>query len=1262
MENNNINICSYNCNGLGDHLKRKDVFDFVRSRKFDICLLQETHLLTSQENFIRSCWGGEVVVAGNSTNSNGVIILFSNNFEYKIHKCVRGDNGNFIMLDIELENCRISLVNIYGPSAGDCPEFFDTIMEKLKEINNEKTILAGDWNCVLDEQIDCKNYVSQNRRPRTREKINEMITYFELNDIWRSSNKEKEQFTWRKFKTLKQARLDYFLISESLLTLIDDCKIEMKYKSDHSIISLAIKKKEFVRGKPYWKFNKSLLKDRNFIEIMKNVILKTKKEYCALVYKLDNIESVNDNELVLRISDQLFYEMLLMNMRGKCISYSSYVKKKNTEREKYLLENITLLEKEINNNKLEELETFKNELEDLRNKKIEGMNIRSRSTWIKEGEKGTKYFTNLEKRNYINKAMPTLINGEGENIYSQEEIANEVKTFYEQLYKKRDSLDNNLNESLPNDIPKLSQAQKDNIEGMITLEELKETLKNMKNDKSPGSDGFSVEFYKFFFQNIGVFLLRSINEGFTHGELSVTQKQGIITCIPKDNKDRRYLKNWRPISLLNISYKLASGVIANRLKLVLPEIINDCQKGFLKGRYIGENIRLIYDLMFYAENNNIPGLLLSIDYQKAFDSVSWKFIEKALRFFNFGNDIVRWFKTLYNNAKSSTYINGQYSPYFNIERGVRQGDPLSPYLYLIAAEVLSIMIRRNPEIKGISINTKEYLLSQFADDTALCLDGSEASFEAAIKTLDTFSSMSGLIINNEKTQILWFGSEKNSRKKYMRDRNFIWDPGTVRILGINFSSNLESMYEINYRNKLVEIESLLRIWSKRNLTPFGKITVLKTLAIPKLLYLFLNLPDPPKEFLVKIEKTLYTFLWNNKPSKIDKTTIKYEYAEGGIKMIDINLLLASLKISWLRRLLVNNSLLEMMHSFNPDIEKLFYNGGEIYETIEGHINLFWKDVAKHYRTLSNKCKSENMTEILSEYVFGNVHILRDNKPIICNQLSDQGVFRIGDLINNEHRLMTYREFLTEYQSININFLTYQGIVASIRSYLIKNGVRPWNENRQELTVQKPKIWIMIGKGNQAVKNILREEQSFNHISLNKWNLVFNNVQWTKIFTKIHRTTQDTKLKWFEYKILYRLVPTNRYLCQRNLKDTSICNLCNGAEQTIQHLFWSCDIVHTFWLRIQNEVHDSGNFRDQVFHEELVIFGKKEGIKTDKILDLIILAGKYYIFMCKTQDTLPMWNQFKPYMKRRLEIEKASQPTNKYYLYTDMLQRYQLLFN
>lgn len=152
----------------------------------------------------------------------------------------------------------------------------------------------------------------------------------------------------------------------------------------------------------------------------------------------------------------------------------------------------------------------------------------------------------------------------------------------------------------------------------------------MECNKTPGSDGLPAEFYKVFWNDISDLFLNSINYAYRIGQLSVTQRRGIIKLIPKKDAELNLIKNWRPISLLNCDYKIAAKAIANRFKQVIPNIISHDQTGFLKGRFIGENIRLIDGIIKHTAAKNIPGLLLFLDFEKAFDTVEWSFLQKNL--------------------------------------------------------------------------------------------------------------------------------------------------------------------------------------------------------------------------------------------------------------------------------------------------------------------------------------------------------------------------------------------------------------------------------------------------------------------------------------------------------------------------------------------------------------------------------------------------------------------------------------------------------
>ena len=180
------------------------------------------------------------------------------------------------------------------------------------------------------------------------------------------------------------------------------------------------------------------------------------------------------------------------------------------------------------------------------------------------------------------------------------------------------------------------------LEGPLKLDEISLALKNMKNNKCPGIDGFPAEFFKFFWGQLKFFVLRAINFAYESELMTTTMRTCIISCLPKGDKPRQFLKNWRPISLLSVIYKLASTVISNRLKNVLDILISNAQTGFLKGRFIGDGTRLVYDIMHYLDYNDLSGQLMLVDFQKAFDSVSWTFLSAVLKFFNFGKSFQQW--------------------------------------------------------------------------------------------------------------------------------------------------------------------------------------------------------------------------------------------------------------------------------------------------------------------------------------------------------------------------------------------------------------------------------------------------------------------------------------------------------------------------------------------------------------------------------------------------------------------------------------------
>lgn len=463
-------------------------------------------------------------------------------------------------------------------------------------------------------------------------------------------------------------------------------------------------------------------------------------------------------------------------------------------------------------------------------------------------------------------------------------------------------------------------------------------------------------------------------------------------------------KNWRPICLLNVIYKIASGCIANRLKLYMGKLISRDQTGFLKGRFIGENIRLVYDLMNYTERNNIPGLLMLIDFEKVFDSVSWEFVFHTLDLFNFGNSIKDWIQTFYNGIKTCIIQNGIISDYFYPQRGCRQGDPISPYLFLLCAEILGTIIRNNKDIKGIKIGDTEYKISQYADDTSLFTNGSPETLDGILRELDFFADISGLNINFSKTKMVWIGSKKFSKETFHHSIwKLDWNNTNFDLLGIKFSVNLDDMINLNYNVKLDDIKKLIKQWKLRKLTILGRLTVIKSLIIPKMNHLVLTLPNPSKDFLENFERELYVYLWGSKIHKVNKQTIIQDYRSGGLKMIDYNDFILALKSSWIRRLTHSKSiwvnLLET--SLNITVNNLLLRGTDFLSRL-GNImqNCFWKEVFYSWQKIIDilALKNEN---IHSEHIWYNPHIRVENNSVFLKSYFNAGFIFIIDLFDAE---------------------------------------------------------------------------------------------------------------------------------------------------------------------------------------------------------------------------------------------------------------------
>lgn len=318
-----------------------------------------------------------------------------------------------------------------------------------------------------------------------------------------------------------------------------------------------------------------------------------------------------------------------------------------------------------------------------------------------------------------------------------------------------------------------------------------DAINHLKHNKSPGNDGISSEFYKNNSELLAPFLLKVFSERIAKSTLLTSMTQGVICLIPKLEKDLLLIDNWRPISLLNNDYKLFAIVFAKRFKSVLDSIIDENKSGFMSNRHISNNITLVFDLIDYSELISEDSFILFLDFYKAFDTVEHPFIFYCLERFGFGTSFCNAMKTLYANGNSSMKLSDGTTQRFCLERGIRQGCPVSVYLFLIVAHVFCHFIKSN-NLEGISITGRNIILSQLADDTTLFLKNN-LQVKPAIKAIEGFSKASGLCLNLNKCES--FALKKNCDVTSIND---IPVKEKVSYLGILVTKDQQDRYNLNF--------------------------------------------------------------------------------------------------------------------------------------------------------------------------------------------------------------------------------------------------------------------------------------------------------------------------------------------------------------------------------------------------------------------------------------------------------------------------------
>ena len=602
---------------------------------------------------------------------------------------------------------------------------------------------------------------------------------------------------------------------------------------------------------------------------------------------------------------------------------------------------------------------------------------------------------------------------------------------------------------------------------------------------------------------------------------------------------------------------------------------------------------------------------------------------KCLEVFGFGPSLTGWVQTFYNNMTSCIINNGTLSASFEINRGVRQGDPLSPYLFIIAVELLAVSIRSCSEINGIKIDSKEFKMVQYADDlTAFVSDISSA--QCLCKLLDRFEKCSGLKVNYTKTEAMWIGSSRNNTVTPLALK---WRK-TVKALGVHFSYNNEESMQKNFYDKLRGIKSQIRLWSWRGLSLFGKVTIIKTLLLPKVLYVSTILP-PPSEFLKAFQTIIYNFLWKG-PDKIARTATINDYEYGGLKLTDLTTSIMSLRITWIGRFLSDNFYpwkAYLLHLLKPF-------GGKFFLHCDFNIDdynifpIFYKEMLHWWSDFRSRFDSVSPHETI---IWNNHKIRVNGKPIFYNNYNSANIVLLSDLkfdLNNTESFnLAKRNGLKDS-----NFLTWTGVRCAVPSHL---RIRSREVNKDHVRSLQFKIGDKIfdpafckSKDFYGLLISCKSTESRGFTKL-KSKFSIDDVETKKAFSLIRTCICETYVQCFQFKILNDILFTNSRLVKIGLIQSDLCTFCNIGVETVDHLFFYCVYSRVFWDEFESYWFAIAEEQRKLELKTILL-----GVTDTKcpLFNYLIVLGKLHLWNCRRNKRLPFFPSYKELVKRKYKIE------------------------
>eukprot|EP00253_Pinus_taeda_P003424 PITA_03424 len=730
--------------------------------------------------------------------------------------------------------------------------------------------------------------------------------------------------------------------------------------------------------------------------------------------------------------------------------------------------------------------------------------IKSRQLWLKEGDKNTAYFNKQATVRKVRNNVNAIMDSQGSQHKDQDSIKKAASLHFKTLFTENQEETDYA--ALLQNLPKgISQEVNDSLNREITEEEIRKVIWTLQPDKSPGPNGFSINFYRDHWHLIRKDLAKMLRGIQRKGKMGGFTNSTFLALIPKENRPTSFSR-FRPISLCNSSYKIFTKVIASRLQPLLPSLISENQGGFLPNRQIHDTITLVQEAIHSSTSRHEKGLVLKLDLANAFDRVRHSFLYAVLRNMGFNSAFISTIAACISGPWISPLINGHPCEAFQSSRGLRQGCPLSPYLFILMVASFSSALDHNRRvglISGIKFGNrvKNINHSQFVDDTLL-IGGASTTFARRFKTLlDQFMEYSGGEVNFHKSCIYGWNISNQTAHSIANIFGVAYKANWDHFNYLGMPVSLGPLKAATWNEILDKVKRKIQQWGTQWLNPASRIILLKSGISSLPLYRF-TLYQGPAIFHHKLEIALRNFLWQggkkekNRFNLVGWRSVIQSQDRGGlgIRAPKILNLAFGIKMAWR---LIN----EPKAWWKQVIESKYIN-------------------SKRQRLLEIDIPNRDSTKIW-QLCKKAIPILNQNTSKIPGG---------GDSINYA------TDKIMGLQPLN----TIEEAIPFIH-HLNSDGFR-WDPTGSSYTIKF---------GYHHIYNSTYQIPIWNH-----WRIIW-------------KSEAIPKVKFFTWLLLKGKVLTSENLRKRGINGPSRCPNCCSAEETIQHLFLDCPFAKRCWINLSS---------------------------------------------------------------------------------------------